>query len=178
MDYVEGQTLSAILRRRSSGHLEESEVEAVVGRLVQSLEAMHGQEIYHLDIAPDNVLYTPEGMAVLIDFGAARQGRTAGGGQPFKFEYAPLEAITDGDVGPESDLFELAMMTHELLTGVRPLPALQRIGVPHISLPALTEPWRALLEGALHLSPEERPHSVRAWWEGRGRNAAATMSTL
>lgn len=169
MDYIEGPTLSALLRRRPSGRLEEREVEDVVGQLVESLEAMHHQEIYHLDIAPDNVLYTAEGRAVLIDFGAARQGRAAGSDQPFKIEYAPVEAIAGGDVGPESDLFELAMLTHELLTGARPLPALQRIGVPHLSLPALEGRWRGLLEEALHLAPDQRPHSVREWWMGRGR---------
>jgi serine/threonine protein kinase len=165
MDYVAGPTLTAVLRGRPSGHLETAEVENVVGQLVACLEAMHREGIYHLDIAPDNVLYTAEGRAALIDFGAARRGRAAGSDQPFKFEYAPVEAIAGRDVGPESDLFELAMMTHELLTGSRPRPALQRVGVPHLSLPALEQPWRDMLEGALHLTPDERPHSVRQWWD-------------
>ncbi len=165
MEYVDGPTLKAVLRGRASGHLGAREVEHVVGQVVAGLEAMHREGIYHLDIAPDNVLYTAEGRAVLTDFGAARQGRAAGGDQPFKIEYAPVEAIAGGEVGPESDLFELAMMTHELLTGTRPLPALQRIGVPSLSFPALNQPWRGMLEEALHLAPDRRPGSVREWWD-------------
>jgi serine/threonine protein kinase len=93
--------------------------------LVSAWEAVHDgkQDIYHLDLKPDNVLITDEKRLVLIDFGAARQGlrKNSRSVQAFTESYAAPEVILGEDAGSYSDLFELEMMLHEMLTGELPL---------------------------------------------------------
>jgi parallel beta-helix repeat protein len=165
MDLLPGRTLRTELEA-SGGHLPEPRVRTIVGQLVDALGAIHDQGIYHLDIKPDNVLMATDGRPVLVDFGAARQGLGGGGSsQAYTEAYAPPELLAGQSVGPGSDLFELAMMAHELLLGSLPPGGLARLlndtWVPPVGLLA---PWPALLEPALHPRFMERPSDVRAWW--------------
>jgi serine/threonine protein kinase len=127
--------------------------------------------VFHLDISPDNVMQTKTGKIVLIDFGAARRTlRTSGGGAappPFKHAYAPIEVVAGTSVGPQSDLFELAMMAHEMLSGDVPPSYAQREATGDKWQPQLPdERWSRVLARALHLKRINRPSSVRDWWEG------------
>ncbi|MCZ8053894.1 MAG: protein kinase domain-containing protein [Microcystis sp.] len=105
--------------------LNEKDIESVMNDLVSAWEAVHDekQDIYHLDLKPDNVLITDEKRLVLIDFGAARQGlrKNSRSVQAFTESYAAPEVILGEDAGSYSDLFELEMMLHEMLTGELPL---------------------------------------------------------
>ena len=170
MELIEGHTLAEVLRRR--GRLPEEDVRELMEQLVDALGALHDLGICHLDIKASNVMLTPAGRAVLLDFGAARQLiATSTGETSLRFgspNYAPLEVINGEDTGPESDLFELGMLLHEILTGQRPPAAQQRAYRDTWTPDGLPEPWRRLCAGALQLDRTARPADVRAWWAGTG----------
>ncbi|MHB9105884.1 MAG: serine/threonine protein kinase [Armatimonadota bacterium] len=168
MELIEGHTLAEVLCRR--GKLPEGEVRELTGQLVDALGALHDHDICHLDIKASNVMLTPAGRAVLLDFGAARQLIASSTGETsIRFgspNYAPLEVINGEETGPESDLFELGMLLHEMLTGSRPPTAQQRAYRDAWTPEHLPEPWRRLCAGALQLNRTARPADIRAWWEG------------
>jgi len=179
MDLIEGRTLREVLEDQPGRRFTPERVADVTRQLVGALEVVHEAGVYHLDIKPDNVLLTPAGQAVLIDFGAARQGVSSKSTQAFALEYAAPEVLAGTDVGPESDLFELGMMTHELLTGRRPPSALTRLTRDTWSPADLEEPWRGMLALALRLRPQDRPRSIREWWQaGSVERASAVPETV
>lgn len=168
MELITGSTLREELNAQPEKRLAPARVETLMDALVNAVTAVHQQGIYHLDIKPDNILLTPEGRLVLVDFGASRQGLGTKSTQAFTLDYAPAEVIAGGKVGAESDLFELGMMLHEMLTGKLPPKALDRLledtnWYPH----ELGEPWLSLVRNAVQLRKEQRPKSVLQWWQQR-----------
>ncbi|MEO0947930.1 MAG: protein kinase [Cyanobacteria bacterium J06641_5] len=166
MELVQGQSLQTLLESQPGKCLPAERVEAIAAALIDALAALHQQGIYHLDVAPDNILLTPEGRVVLIDLGAARQGmvktRTH---QPFKEAYAPYEVLAGEEVGPESDIYELGVTIYEMLTGNRPQPVLGRMVVDRWTPDGLAEPWTSLVRAALQVRRADRPQDVGQWWE-------------
>lgn len=166
MQFVQGDTLRVVLDAQGGTGLSLEQVEKIVEQLVSILETIHRENIYHLDIKPENILLAA-GSVILVDFGAARRKVSAGTQHQFDLNYAAPELFTRQEVGAESDLYELGVLVHELLTGTRPLSALDCLiqrKLPVLS-PKLIDPWRELLERALVLQKDERPSSVRTWWE-------------
>lgn len=165
MQLLDGCTLRDKLNNSIVKRLPPADVKFITEQLVAALEAIHSKEIYHLDISPDNVQLTSSGEIVLIDFGAARHGLTSGTTRAFKLAYAAPEVLANRNVGPQSDLFELAMMISELLTGSVPPSVLERSSGETCDLSKVDEPWKSLLLSALHLEKSARPASVRDWWK-------------
>lgn len=165
MELVEGPTLRAFLDNQPGRRLGPDRVNAVIGQLVEALGTVHSAGVFHLDIKPDNILLTPGGRVVLVDFGAARQQFASRSTQAFTVEYAAPEVLAGTDVGPESDIFELGMVTYELLTGQRPPSALNRFVGDEWKPRGLDEPWEALVKTALQMRKDARPESVRQWWK-------------
>ena len=159
MELLRGHSLRDELNKQLGKCLPPKRVVSVMEALVEALEAVHKEEIYHLDLKPDNVLLTPEGRVVLVDFGAAKQGLGSRSTQAYTPGYAPLELIAGQPAGPQSDIFELGVMVHEMLTGDLP-QWLEKNWKPR----GLEEPWVSLVTSALKFHKEERPHSVRDWW--------------
>ena len=178
MEMVDGCTLRELLEKQPNNCFPLKEVETIVDQMVIALDEIHRHNVFHLDISPDNVLRTNDGKIVLIDFGAARQSLLTSGEQisdgphQYKLAYAPPEILAGQRVGPRSDLFELAMMVHELLTGVLPPSVLQRVATEDSWQPLLKDVrWQKLLARALHLKQEMRPASVSEWWNLYRRGA-------
>jgi serine/threonine protein kinase len=175
MELIKGKTLQDELNEQPGKKLPLARVKELVSHLVNALTAIHAQEVYHLDIKPENILITPENRLVVVDFGASRQGLGSSSTQAYTEDYAAPEVIAGRDVGAHSDLFELGMMLHEMLTGKRPPTAVNRLMDDNWSPVELSEPWRGLVEVALQIKPEKRPRSVQSWWstflefEERGR---------
>ena len=71
MEYVEGKSLHEYAERAP---LPAEEAAHLVAALATAVHDLHRQEVIHLDIKPANVLYRPDGRAVLVDFGLARHG--------------------------------------------------------------------------------------------------------
>jgi tetratricopeptide (TPR) repeat protein len=171
MELLAGNTLKDELDSQPGKKLSVKRVKTVMTALVDALTVVHQQGIYHLDLKPDNVMVTPEGRIVLVDFGASRQNLSTRSSsrqstRAFTEGYAAPEVISGEQVGAESDLFELGMMLHEMLTGKLPPSALNRALFNDNWIPQdLDEPWQGMITAALQIKPENRPKSVQGWWE-------------
>lgn len=168
MEFLNGPTLRNIMREALPS---ETRIREILGSLVSALATLHEKGIYHLDIKPGNVILEPERGAVLVDFGAARQGTTLSelSSLPQTKAYAPLEMIRPergmGDAyGPETDLYELGVTLYEMLTGKLPPPADARAVGQQWDLSDLPEPWQTLIREATRVERTERPRDIRAWW--------------
>jgi serine/threonine protein kinase len=177
MELLDGSTLRDELDNTPSKQLPAEKVKIILQQLVSALEAIHSQGIYHLDISPDNIQLKKAGQVVLIDFGAARQGLSSSTTRAFKLAYAAPEVLAGTHVGPQSDLFELAMMTGEMLSGVLPPSVLERMAGVTLNLSALDEGWRNLLNVALRMEIEGRPASVESWWKSFRETRASVVLT-
>jgi serine/threonine-protein kinase len=83
MEYVDGDTLLAVLHER--GPLELKEAQDIASQFLAGLEAIHGAGLVHRDIKPENIMLTRSGRVVVMDFGLAREeteGSATGSGTP------------------------------------------------------------------------------------------------
>jgi serine/threonine-protein kinase len=131
MRLVEGDNLKTVLAR--SGPFHPVRAAAVLTQVAAALDAAHDGGLTHRDVKPENVLLTPDGFAYLVDFGIARSGGdtglTSAGSAIGSCAYMAPERFSGGYVGPPADVYSLACVLYELLTGQPPyatgdLPAL------------------------------------------------------
>ncbi|MBX3206621.1 MAG: serine/threonine protein kinase, partial [Labilithrix sp.] len=132
MEYVDGESLSA-LARRGKGRMPLPIVVAIVSEMLHGLHSAHearsedGQplEIVHRDVSPQNVLVGADGVARLVDFGIARAngGRrssmTGDGDLKGKLAYMAPEQVRREPVTRKTDIFAAGVVLWELLTGKR-----------------------------------------------------------
>lgn len=172
MAYLEGETLA---ERLTKGWLPPPEAVQLCRDLLDALEAAHERGVVHRDIKPDNI-FLVRGRAVLTDFGIAKSlsdpstGLTAPGQPIGTLDYMPPEQAAGGEVTARTDLYALAMVLYEAITG-RHWSILDRpeaanwTGVPRRLVHALRE--------ALAWYPQERwPDAAafrRALWAPRPR---------
>ena len=123
-ELVEGATLDAMNRE---GALSDREIGEIGADLCEALDHAHSRAVVHRDIKPQNVLVTEEGEphAKLMDFGVARvtdaAGLTAAGDVVGTLAYmAPEQADGRRDVGPEADVYSLALTLYECWGGENP----------------------------------------------------------
>ncbi len=119
-ELVEGETLAARLRRR--GPIRSGDALSILAAVAEALDHVHSRAVVHRDVKPSNVLLTWAGVAKLADFGIARLGAsmTRTGEVIGTPAYMAPEQLSSGVVHPQSDLYALAVVAHETLTGVRP----------------------------------------------------------
>lgn len=131
MEYIEGPSLHDYLDRTTPS----IEQIAQWGRaLADALHDLHRQNVVHLDIKPANVLFRPDGAAVIIDFGLARHAHL-----PDLIEEAfdkPVgtsthispEQVLNNRCDPRSDIFALGVILYQLATGRLPFGSPTSIG--------------------------------------------------
>jgi len=121
MEYVEGRNLEEELAARG-GPLPEGLVIDVARQLCDVLSYLHGSipPIVYRDMKPSNVMLTPRGKVMLVDFGIARLFKTARKGTMIgTLGFAPPEQY-QGVVDPRSDIYSLGATLHYVLTGRDP----------------------------------------------------------
>ncbi|MBW4464131.1 MAG: protein kinase [Pegethrix bostrychoides GSE-TBD4-15B] len=136
-EYIDGKTYWRLLqeRQRQGCSFSQSEVLLWLKNLLNVLDYLHGKNIVHRDISPDNImLKRGSQLPVLIDFGVVKQiiphlhlvnphdpdGLIQASVSVGKFGYAPYEQIRMGQCSPRSDLYALAVTAVVLLTGKPP----------------------------------------------------------
>jgi serine/threonine protein kinase len=130
MDYLEGQTLSELVKQEG-GRLPAALAVDIIVRVLDGLRAAHALNIYHRDVKPSNIYITAAGLPVLLDFGAARQATGTSGASMTAVltpGFAPLEQYGHRGQGPWTDVYAASAVLYQLLTGVDPVPATDRVG--------------------------------------------------
>ena len=118
LEYVQGQTLATYLE--TNPPLQLSTWWYILKPLLDGLHHIHKANIIHRDIKPDNIVLqeVPDGFnPTWIDFGIAHNFRDGLGIPAFAPLYAPPEAQDYATMMPHSDLFSLAVMSHQALFG-------------------------------------------------------------
>ena len=124
MDYVDGQTLEALLEA-SSGPLPEARVLDWAGQLCDVLNYLHHctPPIIFRDLKPGNIMLDKSGRVKLIDFGVARLFKAGKQHDTESFGtagYAPPEQYGKGQTDARSDVYALGVTLHQLLTQYDP----------------------------------------------------------
>ncbi len=169
MALVDGPTLGQACRHRRLPLARTAQIAAAVG---DALAYVHAGDVVHRDVKPDNVLLGPGPRVRLADFGIARTmsatRATQSGLVLGTAAYLAPEQVTGAEVGPPADVYALALVLLECLTGHREYPgaalesAMARL---HRSpqLPAeLPAGWAALLAAMTATDPAARPSAGSA----------------
>ena len=138
MALVDGQDLAAKIAR---GPLPPAQAVNIVDQIAGALHAAHRNQLIHRDVKPSNILLDEDDYAYLIDFGIARAatdtklthtGMTLG-----TWAYMAPERFTSGQTDPSVDIYALACVLHETLTGTTPYPGdnVEQIAAGHMFAP-------------------------------------------
>ncbi len=139
--------------------------------LLPALDRLHAENVYHRDIAPDNIQIDIHAKPVLMDLGAARHvisNRTQSITAILKPGYAPIEQYGENDKlrqGPWTDLYALGATLHFLLLNKAPASATVRFydpGPPLATqnLPGCSTAFLRVVDWMLAVAPKDRPQSV------------------
>ena len=122
MRLVDGGSLKDLLR--AQGALEPMRAARIITQVAAALDAAHAEGLVHRDVKPENVLLTRDDFAYLVDFGIAHSGGdasvTASGSVIGSCAYMATERFTEGRIGPQADVYSLACVLYECLTGGTP----------------------------------------------------------
>jgi hypothetical protein len=170
MELIEGRTLADLLREH--GPMPEAQAVSVAARVAPALEAVHDAGVLHRDVNPSNIVLTPTGRVVVIDFGIARRydGSTTGPlTRMVTPGYSPPEQYAEAAaLDVSSDVYGLAATLYRLLTGTAPTSALdrqqgRRLAAPRELRPDLSKDVSDAVLDGLELDPRHRPQSMRAF---------------
>jgi len=140
MRLIDGANLAAVLKR--SGPMSPPRAVAIVRQVAAALDAAHSEGITHRDVKPENILLTGDDFAYLVDFGIARAGADPGltqaGMAMGTCKYMAPERFGRGEVTYRSDIYSLACVLDECLTGTPPFHAdsIERMVHAHMMEPA------------------------------------------
>jgi serine/threonine protein kinase len=126
MRLVEGAHLGKIIR--DHGPMSQTDAVEVISQVANALDAAHAEHLVHRDVKPSNVLISPKGFAYLVDFGIARSvgpvsELTATGEAVGTLQYMAPERFGDGPIDHRVDVYSLACMLFQCLTGLKPFRA-------------------------------------------------------
>jgi eukaryotic-like serine/threonine-protein kinase len=142
MELIEGQTLAERLAER--GTLSGQEVARLIRDVADVLASVHACDVVHRDLKPDNLILTPDDANYplrVIDWGVARLGVRGGitiegmtAGTPL---YMSPEQASGKNIGPRCDVYSLAVIAYEALTGHPPFDGrtLAEVACMHVSSP-------------------------------------------
>ena len=166
MDYIEGEDLRQRMQRM--GLLPEREVILVGIAICEALTYLHTRHpaIVHRDIKPGNIKVTPDGQAVLVDFGLAKimQGSqaTSTGARAMTPGYSPPEQYGTARTDPRSDIYALGATLYAAITGIIPEDGLARMtGKADLTTvrdlaPKVNRRLASAIEKALEVDPSDR----------------------
>jgi serine/threonine-protein kinase len=124
MEYLEGQTLSELLK--SIKPLPEPDAVKIASRICEALDYMHGKGVVHRDLKPQNIMMCNDGSIRIMDFGIARSqesrrltfvGFTPAMGTP---DYMAPEQVRGSRGDARTDIYSLGTILYEMVTGEPP----------------------------------------------------------
>ena len=171
MPYIGGTELHRALPEPDK--LNEATLLPVLRCLLETLHYMHGHNLMHRDIKPNNILMDAKGTLKLIDFGLVRSTEaTHTLTRHYTPGYAPVEQISGkGKSGPWTDIYSLGATCYALITGTPPPDSVDRLEddefEPLQSLRHLHGRYSSTLlagiDRALSVKRRDRWQSAREW---------------
>ena len=191
---VTGAETTAIRKkaRRDRSAFDERRLRATTCQLLRALEALHAAGKVHRDVKPSNVIVTPDGRAVLLDFGLATDaiGGGAGEGVVGTATYMAPEQALGLPVDARADLYSVGVVLYRALTGRLPFDRLPEPGDAQLAErpsaidPAVPDDLDALCMDLLRRFPELRPsatdalHRIDKDDDGAPARAAPTLASI
>ena len=169
MACVEGTDLKTLINEE--GALPLRRTLFILGQIASALDAAHARGLVHRDVKPANILVGPEDRAYLSDFGAVKElasaGMTRTGAFVGTIEYCAPEQIEGGDVDARTDVYALACVLYETLTGTPPFHRPSEVAVLNAHLhappprltkaaPGVPSELEHVIQKALSKSPLDR----------------------
>jgi serine/threonine protein kinase len=181
MEYLSGHSLAKTLRNPSFKGMACGEAMPIIKGMADALAFAHANGIVHADFKPANVILTETGEIKVIDFGIARAFHKPGDGdmEATRFDPGSLGALTPTYASPEmlehrepdprDDVYALACIVYEMLTGRHPFGRRQaneaRDGGLSLERRSLTrKQWKAL-KYALAFDRDKRTPSVEQFFK-------------
>jgi eukaryotic-like serine/threonine-protein kinase len=172
MEYVQGESLALALMR---GPLEPAHVAGIAEQLGDALDHVHGQGVVHRDVKPGNVLLRDDGVVKLADLGIAvsiDQTRVTQSGVVLgSAAYMAPEQLEGREIGPAADVYALAAVCFEALTGEKARPGRTPVEIAHSvattpppdvrsHVPDLPAAAADALTRGMALDPADRPRTA------------------
>ena len=177
MEYVDGQTLAQWMIDHPQPTLDS--VRGIVEQLAKGLQALHGKEMLHQDVRPENVMIDRSGTVKIIDLATAHVAGLAETAREHRalaiegtLQYTAPEYFVGRGGSARSDLYSLAVIAYRMLSSQLPyglqvtrvrnsidVNRLHYVPVRHFR-PDLPEWADAVLQKALHPDPAKRQQAV------------------
>ena len=169
MHLIEGIDLDSMLKR--FGPLTPARAVAIISQVASALDAAHAAGVMHRDVKPPNVLVTHDDFAYLCDFGIASattdEKLTQLGTAVGTWKYMAPERFSDGEVTYRADIYALACVLHECLTGAAPYRAdsvgvlvtahvMEPIPQPSTAREGIPKAFDAVIARGMAKKPEDR----------------------
>jgi serine/threonine protein kinase len=180
MEYLEGELLADVLRQLNGRPMAKEHALAIVSNVGAALAHAHRRDIVHADLKPRNIMITSSGEVKVLDFGFARHRsldlHTAAGPldvQPVAPAYASVERVNGSEPHPSDDVYSLACIAYELLSGGHPFGGRSAVharahGRRPSRIPGLTNKQSHTLQRALLWGRGERKTDVIELLTGLG----------
>ena len=178
MDYEHGQELADVLAEHRT--LSEDELRSILFPIFDGVEEIHRAGLAHRDIKPSNIYLRENGSPVLLDFGAARYTMSESTQQltaVVTVGYTPIEQynVSDNDQGPWSDIYALAAVLYEAVTGSMPVDSVTRASssltgsedplasVSNQAQQHYSDEFLNAIDWGLRMEAQDRPQSIMQW---------------
>jgi tetratricopeptide (TPR) repeat protein/tRNA A-37 threonylcarbamoyl transferase component Bud32 len=121
MEYIEGKSIKELVEEKG---LSIEEILKIAIQIAEGLSRAHQKDIVHRDIKSDNIMFTPDGLAKIMDFGLAKlkgvTKLTKTGSTLGTLQYMSPEQAQGQEVDHRSDIFSFGVILYELITSQLP----------------------------------------------------------
>jgi serine/threonine protein kinase len=126
MELLEGELLSSVMARFAAPPMHRAHAWAIIRQIASGIEHAHSRDVVHADLKPQNIMITDSGEVRILDFGSSSvfstltaNGREMGS-RSATAAYASCEILAGRAADRRDDLYSLACISYELLTGTHP----------------------------------------------------------
>ncbi len=167
MEYLDGTPLHRLVDPKAGKRISPETLLPPLKNLLYDIGRLHEKKVIHRDIAPDNIMWMPDGSLKLLDFGSARSmedGKSMT--VMLKHGFAPVEQYQSHGQGTYTDVYAMAATIYYCLTAVAPAQSTERLlGDARLKRPrelgvALTPEEEDALMAGLEVLPQARPQTM------------------
>ena len=188
MDFVQGDDLRQRLER--GGQVREDEALPWFLDTCDALAYLHTRSpaVLHRDVKPGNIKITPEGRAILVDFGLAKvveeDSATTTGAKAMTPGFSPPEQYGSGRTDSRTDIYSLGATLYAALTATIPEDSLERaMGRADLTpvrkrSPNVSAGLARVVEKALAVKPEDRYQSITELASALGASTSGSQPTV